>query len=103
MGELVGDREHLRRLVIGVVYEYQRRVLVNQSEALELIVDRAYELVLLPTTPIEHDDNTGCLGMVAKESDRTGPRVGFRVPNPKTRPGRARISLAASTVFAPRR
>ena len=70
--ELVGQREHLRRLRIGAVDEHERCPVVGESESAELV--RVQLPPVVADDAADHDENASVVGADDEAAESFGPR-----------------------------
>ena len=99
MGQLVRQREHLRRLGIGAVDEHERGKIVRQGETSKFL---RVELAAVVTAhhPAHHDENPRgvCLLDEAPQSVCPGRQLASLIEVEPERPSDARLTFVHSSV-----
>ena len=90
VGQLVRQREHLRRLGVRAVDEHQRRQVVRHREAAELLGVEMRRL-LLSTTPL-HMTRMPSASACSMKRRRASVQVGIRRRSSRSKPSACRIS-----------
>ena len=68
----MGEGEHLRRLAVGAIDEHQRRTVIGQREAAELLrVEMA--VVVVEHDAADHHHDADVLGLLDEQPQRLGP------------------------------